>query len=134
MHRPRSLNGKAKLLNSLAAQCAAKHRKLVELKFLVVRRIYPDFDERTAGIPFSSVIRFLLIERIPCGLQIGYLLSLPEHAKTLGWLLRNTKESRDEEVCLRRLEWATAKLAAFSLKLLRKGLIPMPARENIDII
>lgn len=87
--------------------------RIVNQRFQEIEREHPDFYEKTRPIAFTSTLRYLMIEKIPDGLKLGYELSKPENAAVLNDLIAKFPETKDPNVALQQIDDGIAELAVF---------------------
>lgn len=101
-------------------------------KFEKVRKIYPDFDAVTSpeSVKYTPILVYLLKDRIPDGLELGYQLAKPENAAIYQELADKTQDkSRTPEETMGLLDEVMLDLGAFrkDLKKSANGQTQPPA-------
>lgn len=110
------------------AQSRETTRKMaIDKKFEDVRRDFPDFDAKVNPVYFTPTLKYLLLDKLPDGLHLGYELAKPENAEVLRSLVGATSEVQDAVKIEDQIINGAAELAIFRKSLKDKGTNGTPA-------
>lgn len=94
-----------------------QREEVIKTRFEDARKAHPDFEQTTSGMECSPVLRYLLVEELPDGLNLGYQLARPENAETLKAINEATKSAKTDAEVQKALYETVGKLAVFREKL-----------------
>jgi hypothetical protein len=100
-------------------------QQTVQQRFEAARIAHPDFEATTGKAVYTPVMRYLLLEELPDGLELGYQLAKPENAEKLSALVAKTKDAKSPDEIQKALYETVADLAVF-----RHTLNSKPANGN----
>lgn len=104
-----------------------ERKQFIQTRFADAVREYPDLTEKTAGVAWPSVVRYLLTEEIPDGFKIGYQLAKPENAALVAELISKLPETNDPNVALRLLNEGRRLMGTIEYRLAHPASAPPAA-------
>lgn len=108
-------------------QAATNQRQeTIKSRFEDARKEHSDFETVTSGMECSPVLRYLLIEELSDGLNLGYQLARPENAETLKAINEATKNAKTEQEVQKALYDTVGQLAIFREKLKAPAKVDTP--------